>query len=126
MPARRPAVSSFCICLGPSNPGPGEAVASAQGRRQLLDSRIGTMKRMVPSLGPFAVKPVDGASIGLQMIGIPSVIFPRRYKVDVSAKAFQSLSDDAAEVGFVDITWRGAGRLPWLYKSMVMRGLRPH
>ena len=31
-----------------------------------------------------------------------------------------------AEAGFVDITWRGAGRLPWLYKSMVMRGIRPH
>ena len=27
--------------------------------------------------------------------------------------------------GFVDITWTGSGRLPLLYKSMVMRGTRP-
>jgi ubiquinone biosynthesis O-methyltransferase len=29
------------------------------------------------------------------------------------------------EAGFVDLRFRGAGRLPWLWKSMVVSGVRP-
>ena len=52
------------------------------------------MSRMLPSLGPFAVKRVDSESIGLQITG-PS---QGRYKVDVTAEPFLSLSDDAAKI----------------------------
>ncbi|MBG81338.1 MAG: SAM-dependent methyltransferase [Phycisphaerae bacterium] len=36
-----------------------------------------------------------------------------------------TLSELYREAGFTNITWRGAGRLPLLWKSMVMRGQRP-
>ncbi|MCH2154221.1 MAG: class I SAM-dependent methyltransferase, partial [Phycisphaerales bacterium] len=36
-----------------------------------------------------------------------------------------TLSELYKEAGFTNITWRGAGRLPLLWKSMVMRGQRP-
>ena len=36
-----------------------------------------------------------------------------------------TLSQLLSEAGFVDLQFRGAGRLPWLWKSMVLSGRKP-